>query len=368
MEEKINILRLSYCKDLSYNRLLSLFNKYTTATNIISNTKNLTLLNKEEIEKEIEKNEKLSIKIITFQDKEYPEYLKYTDSFPFVLHCKGNLELLNNKKTLAIIGSRAASINNTNYAIKISQELTEYGYTIISGMAKGIDSAAHYGALNGNTIAVLGGGVDNIYPKENKRLYNELFEKNNLIISEFRTGMEPRAENFPRRNRIIAGLSKGILIVEAGEKSGTFHTANQALKFNREVMVLPGSPYDKNCIGSNNLIKNGATIVMTISDILEAIESFMSDNLFYDHQYISHNKDVETYDGKEEFEENKEDVKQTIEDLILSKLDYAPIAIDQFVTYFKEDISYINSILVKLELNNKINIISGKVNLKFNLS
>lgn len=372
-EEKLNIIRLSRTIGMTnvfFKKALAI---YGSATKIVENidsifTKTkLKLCSLDSLKKEIEEIENSKAKILTYIDEEYPEYLKNIDSFPLTITCKGNLELLKNSRKLAIIGSRNCSINNFNFAKKTAEGISDYGYVIVSGMAKGIDSAAHIGSINNGTIAVLGGDINNIYPKENEYLYYEILDKNGLIISEFPINTKPRPENFPMRNRIIVGLSRGVLIVSAGLKSGTINTANQALKYGREVLVFPGSPYDDGCIGSNKLIQHGATMVIDIRDIVECLEKFMPLNMNEDLISLNDNKFnfVEEEYDYEDYSEN-DNGYDNLEHLILSKLDFVPVEIGELFDNLNADISEINSTITKLNLDGKIIFESGKICLRNN--
>ncbi|MBD3264927.1 MAG: DNA-protecting protein DprA, partial [Candidatus Omnitrophica bacterium] len=183
-------------------------------------------------------------------------------------YAKGRRKELNNFN-FAIVGTRTPTIYGIKMADFFASQLASIGATIVSGLARGVDSAAHRGALkNGTTIAVLGSGLLNIYPKENSKLAKRICE-NGLVVSEFPLNTPPLRENFPRRNRIISGLSKGVLVVEASSRSGAIITANLALEQNREVFSLPGSIDSPLSKGTNNLIKQGAKLVDSVSDILE---------------------------------------------------------------------------------------------------
>lgn len=213
------------------------------------------------------------INIILYTDTEYPEILKNIDDFPPILYVKGNIQNLCYERSIAIVGARAASPNGCHIAERIAEDLAENNVCIISGMARGIDSAAHYGALsasNGKTIAVLGTGVDVVYPPENQNLYEHIAQ-NGCVISEFPLGTIGNASNFPRRNRIIAGLSQGVLVVEAGLKSGSLITANYAIKQGKLLFAIPGTPDISRSSGSNHLIKQGATLVDCANDVLSAL-------------------------------------------------------------------------------------------------
>lgn len=210
---------------------------------------------------------------LNINSKYYPERLKNIDIPPKELYCLGNLELLNNKNNIAIIGSR----NCTKYGEKVAKDfafnLANEEVCVISGLAKGIDSFAHIGALkaNGKTIAVLGSGIDNMYPKENWELFEEIIKVKGLIISEYPLGTKPLKQNFPARNRIISGLSDGVLVVEARKNSGTNITVDFALEQGKDVFVIPGNIYSKTSSGTNFLITEGAIPVLNYKDILKNI-------------------------------------------------------------------------------------------------
>ena len=206
--------------------------------------------------------EKNLIDIISIQDREYPQLLKEIYAPPIFLYIKGNKKILNNK-SIAIIGCREASNYGLSVANQFAYNLSKQNINIISGLARGIDSEAHLGAIRANktTIAVLGNGLDTIYPKENNKLVQNILNSGGTIISEYPLGTNPKKENFPARNRIISGMSKGLLVVEAKEKSGTLITVDFALEQGRDVFVIPGNINSKNSFGTNELIKQGAKLV-----------------------------------------------------------------------------------------------------------
>jgi len=222
------------------------------------------------VKAELELIDKNEIKIITYQDELYPAKLMNIYDRPPFLYVRGNLN--KNDINIAVVGSRLASTYGKYTTEKISRELALKGLTIVSGMARGIDSVAHRGALtaHGRTSAVLGSGLDVIYPPENKKLFTDIIQ-NGAVISEFPPGTPPLSANFPTRNRIISGMSYGVVIVEAGEKSGSLITARLALEQGREVFAVPGSIDSAGSRGTNKLIKQGAKLIENIDDILEEI-------------------------------------------------------------------------------------------------
>jgi DNA processing protein len=219
---------------------------------------------------EIELLDKNKVDVITYQDELYPRNLLNIYDRPPYIYVQGNLN--KDDVNIAIVGSRLASTYGKYTTEKISRELALKGVTVVSGMARGIDSAAHRGAItaHGRTIAILGSGLDVIYPPENKKLFADIIQ-NGAVISEFPLGTPPRSTNFPMRNRIISGMSYGVVIVEAGEKSGSLITARLALEQGREVFAVPGSIDAAGSRGTNKLIKQGAKLIENTDDILEEI-------------------------------------------------------------------------------------------------
>jgi DNA processing protein len=226
-----------------------------------------------DLKKELMVAEKMGLKLITRDDAEYPLNLKNISGAPIVLYVKGRLKK-EDELSIAIVGSRRASIYGLSAADKFAYGLSEKGVTIVSGLARGIDTYAHRGALKqgGRTIAVIGSGFRNLYPEENLRLSEEIAQ-NGAVISEFPLDTQPLPQNFPRRNRVISGLSQGVLVVEAGRNSGALITADFALEQGREVFCLPGEIDSVTSFGTNTLIKEGAKLVTGLEDILEELVS-----------------------------------------------------------------------------------------------
>jgi len=211
------------------------------------------------------------IRIVGYHDSGYPDILRETEGSPIVLYMKGEY-LPDDRFAIAVVGSRRNSHYGEMVTRKIAGELSSSGFTIVSGMARGIDTLSHRSALaaGGRTIAVLGSGIDIAYPPENKGLMEKV-TSSGCLISEFPPGTEPSRENFPRRNRLISGLSLGVLVVEATRESGSLITAKYALEQNREVFAVPGSIISPSSAGTNRLIKQGARIVLETDDILEEL-------------------------------------------------------------------------------------------------
>jgi DNA processing protein len=223
------------------------------------------------VDKELDLINKKAVAIITLNDAAYPKNLKNIYDPPPLLYVKGALSS-SDDTAFAIVGSRNASEYGMSATERISRELAIHGITIVSGMARGIDSCAHDGALaaRGRTIAVLGSGIDVIYPPENRRLY-EAITSHGAVVTEFSMGTKPNAYNFPARNRIISGLSLGVLVVEASLHSGSLITAQLALEQGRDVFAVPGNVHSYKSKGTHKLLKDGARLVESAQDILEEI-------------------------------------------------------------------------------------------------
>lgn len=233
---------------------------------------------KEAIRKEIDHVIEKGFHIVTFSDTNYPPLLRQIPDPPPFLYVSG--ELLQQSHNIAVVGSRNPTAYGISAATRLSGNLSILGFTIVSGMARGIDSAAHEGALlgKGKTIAVLGSGLDKIYPPENRKLFNQISE-NGAVISEFSIQSPPEAHHFPIRNRIISGMSLGTVVVEAAKKSGSLITARLAAEQNREVFAVPGSIHSFKSCGTNSLIKQGAKLVEHAQDIIEELSPQIQENL-----------------------------------------------------------------------------------------
>ncbi|MEW6684920.1 MAG: DNA-processing protein DprA [Candidatus Edwardsbacteria bacterium] len=227
---------------------------------------------KKEVDRQLQLIERHNVKVITFKDNDYPSSLLPIPDAPPILFVRGEI-LEKDKEAVAVVGCRAATGYGKAIAEKLAVDLAQRGITVVSGMARGIDSAAHRATLRvkGRTIAVLGCGVDIVYPSENRELRDEIISRG-AVISEFLMGTEPSAGNFPRRNRLITGLSLGVVAVEARKDSGVFSTVKWALEQGKEVFAVPGPINASTSFGTNQLIKQGAKMVQTVEDILEELK------------------------------------------------------------------------------------------------
>lgn len=224
---------------------------------------------RDDAEREIARVEKLGAKFLALGEGLYPRLLGELEDAPPLLTARGNLALLGGQ-AVGIVGARNASAAACRFARGLAHDLGQNGLVVVSGLARGIDSAAHDGALETGTIAVIAGGIDVVYPPENKKRQEALYERG-LVIAEMPPGTEPHARHFPYRNRIIAGICAGTVVVEAAPRSGSLITARLAAEAGREVMAVPGSPLDPRAQGCNQLIRDGATLVQNAADVVEAI-------------------------------------------------------------------------------------------------
>jgi DNA processing protein len=223
-----------------------------------------------EVAREIEAAARIGARFIAMGEPDYPPWLRHADAPPPLICARGGAECLVTPG-VAIVGARNASVAGRKMAALLARDLGGAGLTIVSGLARGIDAAAHEAALHTGTLAVMAGGIDIVYPPENEALFAAILDHGGAAISEMPVGWSPRGKDFPRRNRIIAGMTLATIVVEAAERSGSLITARLALEQNRDVMAVPGSPVDPRAAGANRLIKQGARLVTEAADVLDAI-------------------------------------------------------------------------------------------------
>ncbi len=310
--------------------------------------------------KEIKLAEKLGVWIINITDRQYPAALKQIYDPPPILYVKGTLKRADNL-AIAIVGARRCSIYGREQASRFGNILASAGFTIISGLARGIDSAAHRGVLNakGRTIAVQGCGLATIFPPENEKLY-ELIANSGACISELPFEFEPQSENFPPRNRIIAGLSMAVIVVEASARSGALITAKSSLDYNREVMAVPGKIDSPLSVGTHRLIKEGAKLVDCIEDVTEAlgyIGQGIKEHVSSSAKEVRKNVETPLFDvGQLNLSEN--------EKIVYNCLDNEPIHIEDIIVKTELGAGAINASLISLRLKGLLKQLPGNLFVK----
>ncbi|MGR6431210.1 DNA-processing protein DprA [Rhizobium sp. PAMB 3174] len=232
-----------------------------------------------EAERELDALYRFGGRFVGIGEPEYPPSLRHIDGAPPLLAVKGDATTLT-RPAVGIVGSRNASISGAKFAAMIAGECGRAGYAIVSGLARGIDTAAHRASLSTGTVAAMAGGLDQTYPPENQSLLDAICDGGGVAITEMPFGWEPRARDFPRRNRLIAGVALGLTVIEAASRSGSLITARLAAEFGRLVFAVPGSPLDPRCEGTNGLLKNGAIVTTSAEDILEALAPMSDIDLF----------------------------------------------------------------------------------------
>lgn len=300
------------------------------------------------IEKELAALRKCGGDIICACEERYPLPLAATEDAPPVISVIGDQDLLS-RQGIGMVGARNASLNGRKFAEKLARELGQSGQVVISGLARGIDTAAHTGALETGTIAVVAGGVDIIYPQENTQLYTHIRERG-LIIAESPLGTEPIARHFPKRNRIISGLSSGVVVVEATLKSGSLITARMAGEQGRDVYAVPGFPLDPRAAGPNKLLQDGAILIQSAQDILQNINSYSGHALHEVRQAEA------PMPAPISADENEVEDART---LILQNLSSVPVTVDELVRSCHITISAVQTVLLELELAGRLQRLPG---------
>jgi DNA processing protein len=273
--DRLRLVRTAGIGPVTFRQLIRRFGSAAAALDAVPDLarrgggKPPRLCERGEAEREIGRVEKLGARFLTLGQGLYPRLLAELEDAPPLLIARGNLNLLD-RMAVAIVGARNASAAACRFARGLAHDLGQHDLAVVSGLARGIDSAAHDGALESGTIGVIAGGIDIFYPPENEQRQRAMFERG-LVLAEMPPGTEPRARHFPYRNRIIAGISAGTVVVEAAPRSGSLITARLAAEAGREVMAVPGSPLDPRAQGCNQLIRDGATLVQNANDIIEEL-------------------------------------------------------------------------------------------------
>jgi DNA processing protein len=273
----------------------------------------------------------------------YPKALAALEDAPPVIAIKGRADLLE-RPALGVVGTRNASAAGSRFARDIAGKLGARGLVVVSGLARGIDTAAHSGALESGTVAAFAGGIDVVYPSENEEIANRIAESG-LIIAESAAGVRPQASHFPRRNRLISGLSLGVLVIEAALKSGSLITARMALEQGREVFAVPGSPLDPRCRGANDLIRQGAILTEGVDDVMRGLEGVLS-------------RPIEVRDEPAELappiQPPSDDEVASARQAVLEKLGPTPVEVDEIVRQCQVTAPVVLTVVLELELAGRL--------------
>lgn len=354
------IARLRLCRSdtigpVTFHRLLSRYGSAEKALNALpahfvkeGKTQTPHIMSHDEALQEIDHLRAVKGRFVIFGDPEYPESLAHIDDAPPVLSVIGDVSLLN-APTLAIVGARNASANACRLTEKLTRALGAQNWVIASGLARGIDTAAHRASLPTGTIAVLAGGIDQIYPAENTALYHDICMQG-CVVSEMPFGTAPTAHHFPRRNRIVSGLSKGVLVVEAGLKSGSLITARMAAEQGRDVFAVPGFPGDPRAAGPNALIQNGAKLVTCADDILQELAFADTRKIKRLQPELFEFSTVPAPETPAPLPQNTTDIHQNI----MENLSHTPLDVDVLARSCEFSIQAVQSALLDMELAGQI--------------
>ena len=303
-----------------------------------------------EAEHDLEAAERIGAKFCALGEYDYPPLLKQIEDAPPLICVKGNAELFR-LPTIAVVGARNASVIGRKFTRQLCTELGRQGFVVVSGLARGIDTACHEAALDTGTVAVTAGGVDVIYPPENAELHEKIAERG-AVISEMVPGLRPQAKHFPRRNRLISGMCYGSIVVEAAKRSGSLITARFALEQGREVFAVPGSPLDPRSAGANALIRNGATLVTQAADIIEVLAPMIANPA--PPRDFSHFKDSESDEMTSQEPLDGTIPTLTARERVASLLSHAPTEIDDIIRESNIDVGVIHMVLLELELAGRL--------------
>ncbi|HYM32122.1 MAG TPA: DNA-processing protein DprA [Candidatus Cybelea sp.] len=350
--ERLDWLRLSRSENVGPIAFSQLIERYGTARSALDALPDLArrggrqrpikVATKASVEREVAETEAAGARLVASCEPDYPIALAAIDDPPPLISMKGHAHVLA-RPCLAIVGARNASAAAMRLARDIARDVGARGFTIVSGLARGIDGAAHEGSLASGTAAVLGGGIDVVYPPEHADLQSRIGEAG-LLVAESPAGTVPQARHFPRRNRIISGTSLGVLVVEAAIKSGSLITARMALEQGREVFAVPGSPLDPRARGSNDLLRQGATLVENADDVLRGLEGL--------HPPLEEPGPGEPSAPHPIQPDEKE--LSSARERVAEKLTYAPVEIDELLRQLSLSPAVLHTVLLELELAGRL--------------
>ena len=349
--QRLAWLRLIRSENVGPATFLELLKRFGTASNALDalpdlaargRGKKIRIATPSDAERELENLTRHGAQIICLGEPDYPPALRAADARPPLITVKGNVSCLS-RNTVAFVGSRNSSLAGVKLTKQLANHVSKADYLIASGLARGIDSAAHEAGLQNGTVAVFAGGIDYIYPKENIGLASAIVDQEGALITEMPFGIQPKAQDFPRRNRIVAGMSLGLVVVEAARRSGSLISARLANEMGRLVFAVPGSPLDPRSEGANHLIKQGAQLITNADDIIQALQP-LSD------QAIQHTYSLEERDVEDDLTEPSESDR----DRILSAIGHTPTDIDELIRFTSLEPGKVHMILLELDLAGRL--------------
>lgn len=364
--QKLDWLRLARSDGIGPRTFHGLINRFGGARAALealpelaaSRGRHVALCSVQEAEREFEHAQRLGARLLASGEEVYPSRLLEIPGPPPILSVLGRAELLE-APSVGLVGARNASASGRKMAARLAEGLGRAGYAVVSGLARGIDAEAHRASLASGTIAVLAGGLDKPYPPENRALYDEIAEKG-IAVSEMPFGLSPRGRDFPRRNRLISGLSLGIVVIEAARRSGSLITARLANEQGREVFAVPGSPLDPRCEGSNDLLREGATIVTAAEDILAVLAPFAGEAgrlpmLFREPEHAQSDAFFDEFDGEAaapdaDLDEEEAPSPGDLTSRVLALLSVDPVEIDLVVRQAGAAPREVQAALMEIEL------------------
>ena len=362
--DRLRLARSAYVGPMTFRHLLARFETASEALRALPQLARrgglkakIRLFSEAQAREEIARLEAMEASVIFWGEEEYPANLFVLADAPPLITVLGHTHLLH-KEGISIVGTRNASANGMRFAARLASSCGEAGYVVVSGMARGIDTAANSAALKSGSVAVLAGGVDHIYPYENRELYRKLIQVG-AIVSEMGLGFVPTARHFPRRNRIIAGLTAGTLIVEAPRKSGAMITARYALEQGRDVFAVPGSPQDERSAGPNALLRDGAYLVEGSDDVLAVLnKSKTLKDVFLARNRRQRALALEAEKSLAQRDFSDRDIDR-LRDGIFSLLGYEATPIDDLIHHVDADAARVHAALLEMELAGRVERAAG---------
>lgn len=362
-EQRLTWLQLIRSENVGPATFRDLINHFGTASAALEalpqlsqkgGKRHIRICTRENAEAELEACERKSVRLLGMGESAYPNILRHIDHPPPLLSVRGRLDL-NKAPGVGIVGARNASLSGIKLSGNFAKQLSQQDFLIISGFARGIDAQAHRESMKGNTIGVLAGGVDVVFPPEHDQFYEEMLENGNAFVSEMPLGFRPRAVDFPRRNRLIAGMSLGVLIVEAAKRSGSLITARLANEMGRLVFAIPGSPLDPRSSGANHLLKGGALMATDPSDIVETLTPMVTQSNS-DHSIAPNNRLQEDEDLTANYDAPKPvtDTSQSNRTIIVEALGPTPNDIDEIIRHTRLPVPDVLLVLLELRIAGRL--------------